>query len=207
MPSRLHEDLLRLFVNRPALAAELACAALHAQLPEYTEARIDSANLSDLRPAEYRADLVVLLMRDQPVHGIVVEVQLARDEDKAFVWPAYVCNLRDRIRCPVCLLVMTVEESVARWAGRWIEIGGDHRFRPWVLSPAGVPEVTDESQAKADPELAVLSAVAHGADIDTGKAVQIALAAEGALLGLDAERSTLYSDMLFAALSEAAVGC
>lgn len=204
MPSRLHEDLLRLFHNRPALAAELVRAALHAELPDYAEARIDSANLSELRPAEYRADLVVLLMRDRPVHGIVVEVQLARDEDKAFVWPAYVCNLRGRIRCPVCLLVVAVEESVARWASRWIEIGGDHRFRPWVLSPAGVPTITDQAEANADPELAVLSAVAHGGDVDTTKAVQIALAAEGALLGLDAERSTLYSDMLFAALSEAA---
>lgn len=204
MPSRLHEDILRLFHNRPTLAAELVREALHANLPEYKEARIDSANLNDLRPAEYQADLVVLLMQDQPVHGIIVEVQLARDEDKAFVWPAYVCNLRGRIRCPVCLLVMTVEESVARWARRWIEIGGDHRFRPWVLSPTGVPQITDEVEAKADPELAVLSAVAHGGDVDTAKAAQIAMAAEGALLDLDTGRSTLYNDMLFAALSEAA---
>ncbi len=204
MPSRLHEDILRLFHNRPTLAAELVQRALHTDLPEYREARIDSANLNDLRPAEYQADLVVLLMRDRPVHGIIVEVQLARDEEKAFVWPAYVCNLRGRIRCPVCLLVMTVEESVARWARRWIEIGGDHHFRPWVLSPTEVPQITDAAAAKADPELAVLSAVAHGGDVDTTKAAQIALAAEGALLDLDAGRSTLYGDMLFAALSEAA---
>lgn len=46
--------------------------------------------------------------------------------------------------------------------------------------------------------------MAHGGGVDTTKAVQIALAAEGALLGLDAQRSTLYSDMLFSALSEAA---
>jgi hypothetical protein len=204
MPSRLHEDILRLFHNRPTLAAELVQEALHTHLPEYKDARIDSANLNDLRPAEYQADLVVLLMRDRPVHGIIVEVQLARDEDKAFVWPAYVCNLRGRIRCPVCLLVMTVEENVARWARRWIEIGGDHRFRPWVLSPTEVPQITDAAEAKADPELAVLSAVAHGSDVDATKAAQIAMAAEVALLDLDAGRSTLYGDMLFAALSEAA---
>ena len=81
MPSRLHEDLLRLFQNRPALAAELARYALQADLPEYAEARVDSSNLSDLRPAEYRADLVILLMQNGPVHGIVVEVQLSKDED------------------------------------------------------------------------------------------------------------------------------
>jgi hypothetical protein len=136
MPSRLHEDLLRLFENRPALAAELAREALNAKLPEYREARVDSANLSDIRPAEYRADLVILLSQDRPVQGIVVEVQLARDEEKEYVWPAYVCNLRNRIRSPVCLLVITVDDGVARWASRWIDLGGDGRFRPWVLSPA-----------------------------------------------------------------------
>ncbi len=87
MPSRLHEDLLRLFQNRPALAAELARQALQAELPQYSEARVDSSNLSDLRPAELRADLVVVLMQEAPVHGIVVEVQLARDADKEYVWP------------------------------------------------------------------------------------------------------------------------
>lgn len=204
MPSRLHEDLLRLFQNRPALAAELAHEALHAKLPEYSEARVDSANLSDLRPVEYRADLVILLTQDRPVHGIVVEVQLARDDDKEYVWPAYVCNLRSRIRSPVCLLVMTVDEGVARWASQAIQLGGDNHFRPWVLSPARVPEITDEAEAKEDPELAVLSAVAHGNDQDIAKAVQIAAAAEAALLGLDADRAMMYRDMVDEALSEAA---
>jgi Domain of unknown function (DUF4351) len=204
MPSRLHEDLLRLFQNRPTLAAELAREALHVRLPEYTEARLDSTNLSDLRPAEYRADLVVLLLHDRPVHGIVVEVQLTRDEGKECAWPAYVCNLRSRIRSPVCLLVITVEESVARWASQPIELGGDSRFKPWVLSPSGVAAITDEAKAREDPELAVLSAMAHGGDADIETAVQIALAAEIALLGLDAERSTLYRDMLSEAFSEAA---
>jgi hypothetical protein len=31
--------------------------------------------------------------------AIVVEVQLDIDEDKLFRWPAYVTNLRSRLRC------------------------------------------------------------------------------------------------------------
>lgn len=204
MPSLQHEDLLRLFENRPALAAELAREALRASLPEFSEAQLYSANLSDLRPAEYRADLVVLLKQEDVVHGIIVEVQLGEDRDKPFVWPAYVCNLRNRIRRPVGLLVMTVDEDVAGWARGSIELGGGNRFKPWVLGPSRVPEITDEGLAKEDPELAVLSVVAHGRDEDSGKAVRIAVAAHGMLRGLDTERSTLYSDMLFGALSEAA---
>ena len=40
MPSRLHEDLLRLFQNRPVLAAELIGEALQRQLPDYSDARV-----------------------------------------------------------------------------------------------------------------------------------------------------------------------
>jgi hypothetical protein len=58
MPSQLHEALLLLFRNRPTLAPELMRDALHCELPAFTEARIDSADLTDVKPAEYRADLV-----------------------------------------------------------------------------------------------------------------------------------------------------
>lgn len=62
MPSQLHEVLLQLFRNRPLLAPELLRDALQVQLPKFTEARIDSADLTEVQPAEYRADLVVLLL-------------------------------------------------------------------------------------------------------------------------------------------------
>jgi hypothetical protein len=78
MPSHLHEAMLYLFRNRPKLAPVLLQEALHATwLPPFTEARIDSAELNDIQPAEYRADLVVLLLEGLPVQGIVLEVQLA----------------------------------------------------------------------------------------------------------------------------------
>jgi hypothetical protein len=105
MPSQLHEVLVELFRNRPLLAPELLRDALHAELPKFTEARIDSADLTDVQPTEYRADLVVLLLDGKPVFGIVIEVQLSPKDRKRFVWPAYVATLRARLECPVCLLV------------------------------------------------------------------------------------------------------
>jgi hypothetical protein len=204
MLSQLHEALLQLFRNRPALAPELLRDALHLELPDYTEVRIDSADITEVQPAEYRADLVVLLFRGVPVFGIVVEVQLSRDDRKPFVWPAYVINLRARLRCKVCLLVVTPDEAVARWAAKPIYIGGPNWYQPLVLGPSGVPEVTDEATARADPELAVLSAMAHGQDADIAKATQIAQVAQSVSLGLDADRSRLYVDLVLNALSEAA---
>jgi hypothetical protein len=138
------------------------------------------------------------------VHGIIVEVQLSPDERKPFMWPTYVANLRARLERPVSLLVVTGDEATARWAARPIDLSGANRFTPLVLGPSGVPEVTDDSRARQDPELAVLSAMAHGRSADTGKAVRIAVAAQQASLGLDEDRSRLYFDLVLASLSEAA---
>jgi hypothetical protein len=204
MPSQLHESHLLLFRNQPTLAAQLIRDALGVQLPPFREARIESADLTDLQPAEYRADLVIQLSSDKPVYGIIVEVQLSVDDRKRFVWPAYVANLRARLRCPVSLLVVTADESVAHWAARGVEMGGLHHFAPYVLGPSRIPEVADEREARHNPELAVLSAMAHGRDTDPKRAVEIALAAQKASLDLDADRSKIYFDLILNSLGEAA---
>jgi hypothetical protein len=162
MPSYLHELLLLLFRNRSGSAADLL-RELDVQLPEYDEVRTESSDLSDLKPAEYRADLVLFLVREaQKVLGVIVEVQLGCDEGKPFAWPAYIANLRARHRCPVCLLVITIEEAVARWAGRSIELGPGTRCKPWVVGPSNAPAVTGLQDARENIELAVLSAIEHG---------------------------------------------
>ena len=196
MPSQLHEALMLLFRNRPELAPELLHGVLHVELPTFTEARIESADLTEVQPAEYRADLVILLLHGAPVYGIVVEAQLSRDERKRFVWPVYVMSLRARFELPVSLLVVTADEATARWAARPVDLGGGNTFKPLVLGPSGVPEVVDEAEARAHPELAVLSAMAHGQDPDSGKAAQIALVAQLASLGLDDDRARLYLDLV-----------
>jgi hypothetical protein len=204
MPSQLHEVLLQLFRNRPELAPDLMRDALHQELPRYTEARIDSADLTEVQPTEYRADLVVLLLKGVPVFGIVIEVQLAPDERKQYVWPAYVAGLRARIKCPVCLLVITADDACARWAAKPIALGGESCLVPWVIGPSGVPEITEEMAAQADPELAVLSVMAHGKSMDTEKSLRIALVAQRVSANLDEDRATLYCDLIFNSLSEAA---
>lgn len=203
MPSQLHEALLLLFRNRPQLAAELLREALHVELPPYERATIESAELTDIQPAEYRADLVVSLRGRKAALGIVVEAQLQTNEDKRYSWPVYVANLRARLKCPVCLLVVTPREAVARWARRPIDLGGGNRFQPLVIGPSGVPEIADEQQARSDPELAVLSALAHGRDPDSEKVKRIAQAAMAASIGLDVQRSTLYFDLVWQALNPA----
>ena len=130
MPSQLHESHLFLFRNHPELAADLIRSALGVALPSYAEARVVSAELTEVQPPEYRADMVVELWNGAPVYGIVVEVQLDKDRRKRFAWPAYVANLRARLKCPVSLLVIAANDAVARWAARSVSIGGLNRFTP-----------------------------------------------------------------------------
>lgn len=204
MPSQLHEALLLLFRNRPQLAPELLRDALQVSLPNYTDVRIDSADLTEVQPAEYRADLVLLLSVSAPVLGVVVEVQLSIDERKRFVWPAYVANLRARLECPVYLMVVTPDAAVTRWAARPVDMGDGNWFTPRVLGPEGVPEIIDADQATRDPELAVLSAMAHGRDADGARAAQIAAVAQQVSAALDYDRSKLYCDLIMTSLGEAA---
>jgi hypothetical protein len=205
MPSQLHESHVLLFRNQPALAAALIRDVLHWELPTFSEARVISAELNDVQPAEYRADLVIELRTDEAVTAIIVEVQLSVDGRKEYTWPAYVANLYARLERPVILLVIAADDRVARWASRRILLGGSNYFQPFVIGPSRVPEVIDEAVARESPELAVLSAMAHGEDADVDRAIQIARVAQASSERLDADRSRLYCDLILNSLGEAAL--
>jgi len=100
MPSMAHEVLVDLFKNRPSLGAELLTEALGVVLPSYTEARLISIDLAKIRPAEYRTDVVVLLLDgDVPVRVVIIEVQLGIDSQKHYSWPDYSTGARAARGC------------------------------------------------------------------------------------------------------------
>ena len=203
-PSVTHEALVQLFRDRPELAPELLRDALGISLPSFSEVRTEFSDFTQIVPTEYRADLVILLIDGKPVLGIIVEVQLATDSDKLTSWPIYVVALRARLGCPACVLVVTPNEKVAAWASQPIELGPGGRLTPLVLGPSAIPAVGDIHSARREPELAVLSAMAHGHDPDADRAAHIALAALGACLDLDTERAAFYADVVRIALGDAA---
>src|SRR3954465_11311094 len=203
MPSMAHEILVDLFKNRPSLAAEILIEVLGISLPDYTEARIASADLTEIQPAEYRADIVVILFHDgNPVRVVIVEVQLAADPQKRLSWPAYVAVARAVHGCPAALLVVAPEPAVAGWCAEPIETGvPGFVLRPPVLRRTAVPVVTDREEAVRRPELGVLSAMAHG---ETDRGATIAAAVLPAIQGLDDDRVKLYYDLVYNSLNEAA---
>ncbi|WP_437856223.1 hypothetical protein [Sorangium sp. So ce363] len=205
MPSVTHEALVELFKNRPTLAAEMLHDALGQPVPAFTEARVVSSDLTEILPSDRRADVILVLLvgeQQRPATAIVVEVQLGVDPEKPYVWPVYVVQTRARHRCPTQLLVVTIDAEIARWCSRPIDTGHPGlTLTPLVLGPEGVPVVTDADQARAAPEVVVLSAMAHGQG-EAAEAIGVAfLAAAG---GLDEERRAVYGDLVLSSLNAAA---
>jgi hypothetical protein len=198
-----HEVLVDLFKNRPSLGPELLTEALGVTLPSYTEARVVSIDLTQIRPAEYRADVVVLLLDgDVPIWVLIVEVQLGLDVDKRWTWPEYTMGSRAKHRCPVGLLVVAPDPAIAAWCAEPIETGiPGFVLRPPVLGSEAIPVVTDPAEAARRPELAVLSAMAHG-QREVGEA--IGRATLPAVLALDDERARFYGDLVLHSMNEAA---
>jgi hypothetical protein len=147
---------------------------------------------------------VVIRYRGATPLVVVLEVQRATAAEKLYSWPAYTTLLRARFRCEVRLVVFAPDPAVARWARRPIQLGNSAVFVPTVITLDDIPPVTDPGLARAEPELAVLSALAHGPGKDAEQAVAVATTAFAAIAELPTERSVLYFDLVRAALSEAA---
>lgn len=180
MASIEHESVVELFRGRPELAPSMMGSLLGVTSPEFATAQVSEAGAEQLTPTEHRADLVICL-RDESgaaVQAIVVEVQRRRDPEKSWIWPAYAANIRAKRHCPTTLLVVAVDAGVAAWANEAIQIGpGMRDFKPLVLGPSVLPAVTEAEQAVAAPELAILSAMAHGNSSQGLAVVQASLAA------------------------------
>lgn len=206
MPSMLHEALVELFHRDPALAPELLAGPLRVELPVWQRARLDSADLTDRNPAEGRADTVIALTAaGTTVAGLMVEVQLSRDPQKRRSWPACVANLHRRLGRDAILLVVSPRQSIAAWCAKPIKLGHPgYVFTPLVLSPDQVPLVGDPDQAQRHPELAVLSAMAHGAGPQQERALRALL---DGLRAVDPDHVSLYTDVVMAVLPQAARRC
>jgi hypothetical protein len=209
MPSPTHQILVELFRRRPALLVDLLAATPGAGPPSSLPpgARIvpTTATFTDLMHAEYRADLAMHVLppgSDRPLRTFIIEAQLRPDPDKRYTWPLYSAGLRARDRCPVTSIVLALDAGTARWAGRLVVLDplGTHVFRPVVIGPGDIPLITDLDQARARPELTLLSALMHCRTPGGERAVYVALAA--ACAALDREFRVLYASAIRALMSD-----
>ncbi len=202
MPSLEHNGLVELFRENPPLTPHFLEMLFGMTVPQHTSVGVVDSSLDQLVPVEFRADLVVELKdeKGRVVLSVILEVQRDTGLDKKFSWPVYLAIERARKRCPVIVLVIATDGSVAEWAAENIDLGlGLSNVRPLVLGPAVVPRVEDQAVADQEVELAILSALTHGNEPDGIDVVRVAVRA---LERLDPEHAAVYFQIIYAALRE-----
>lgn len=203
MASIQHEAPLLLLGERPELLVHLLRRRLGLRVGPHAKVALGNAEFTQAVPLERRADAVVTIEEGGTItSAFVVEVQLAKDDEKHYSWPLYAATLHARVRCPTSLVVLALTTEVAEWAKAPISTLQPFRpFAPLVLGPREIPRVTSEAVARRMPELAVLSALVHGNEPDGEEVVRHAIVAAGQL---DDERTRTYYDLLWSSLGDVA---
>lgn len=139
MPSSVHETLVEIFRVRPGLVVTLLGGPLGQVVPRFEQARVEAGELTDVAPTEYRADAVVTLsVGEEPVLGVVIEVQLRRDPDKRWTWPIYLTTCVDGCVAPLCWWWCVSTRPSPPGAPRRSTSGTlAPRWRRWCWDPIG----------------------------------------------------------------------
>jgi hypothetical protein len=197
-PSFEHEAWIMLVQNRPELAGELVRDILGRPMPDYGEVSLSSEDTTEVVLANKRADAVVVFHAldpaKPPAMAVIVEVQRGEDTDKHYSWLVYIALVRARLKCPVMLLVLCPDVTITRWCSRSIPTGHPRlELTPLVCDTSMIPAITEPKEAAHSPELAVLSAIAHGAEPEGVDVLRALLKVIG---DLDHDRACKYADVV-----------
>ncbi|MCX4245843.1 hypothetical protein [Paraliomyxa miuraensis] len=199
MPSALHEMLVELLRRSP----DLVCLLLGDRLPSLRRKglRFDTDHTRGSNVIEVGNDLVLKVRdrRGKLVCALVIEVQLHRKPAKARTWALYAAWAHYRLRCPVHVVVIAVDASVAKWAAGPFCIG-DMTLRPWVIGPEHIEPITSITKARRSIDLAFLSSMAHR---DSPVAKDVGRALLGALRGSSDEHAGLMWDIFVTSVDAA----
>lgn len=186
----------------PQVITQLVSSAIAVELPSCDGARLAPCDVTEWGARELRADTVFVLPGDNGTTelAVVVEVQFGRDESKTWSWPAYLVNVRARLKCPTMLVVVSPDRAIAKWCRKPIETGHPRLvLEPVVVGPDAVPPVVDPAEAARQPSLAVLSCLAYS---DTDGVDPVLRATLEALNTIDRDDARRYHDVLRAVLSK-----
>lgn len=159
VPSVRHEAIIELLREHPQLVVELIgldAIELHAPPVDFA---VGESSFSQL--TEVHADLVLTVQAaDGGQRVLIVEVQLSERPEKPGSWVVYQAGAYRRFKCPAYVVVVTLDPAVARWAAGPF-FTGQTELRPIVLGPPTIPAITDPAVARENPELTLLSGLAH----------------------------------------------
>jgi hypothetical protein len=191
MPSAEHEAPLELAKLDPTLIAWLLANVFDVKVPDYHHTRT------------YPMDGVLLFcdLADRPGLGAVLEVQRGWDKAKRRTWKLYLAQAEAELDVDVALLVYCPDHGTAqRYRDLFAVDGLSLSLRPLIFTLDDVPLISDVDLARANPALAVLSAISHGDDADVDAMFP---ALDDALHAVGPRKAISHRDVLLAGLPEA----
>jgi hypothetical protein len=185
------------------LAAELLRSALEVQLPRDVAAAVGSADMSDVTPAVYLADMVVVVSdaaTGEPVLAVVVEPQGRDDETKQISWPVYVTTARKSNKCPAAVLLVICWDTTEAAKCRRVISTGHPGFD---LAPVVIDPFTAPGPSASSPYLTIFAACIGAISLETeAECHQVLTAIRDAGSGVASTRS--LSTLIMGTASEAA---
>jgi hypothetical protein len=209
MPDDLHQRILALLFARP----DLALALWRAAEPGIAEV-LDRGWIVIIRDANLRvrtfgtkdrhliADMIITLHPaddpgSDPAIVLVIECQLNTDPTKLYSWVEYLAAARRTYEAVGRVMVLSPVDDIISWAHGLFD--DEPWLRPTLIGRDVVPIIDDHGRALRDPELAVLSAVFHGA---SERGFEVLSAAGLALQTLPRRKRQEYVMLLEDALPE-----
>jgi hypothetical protein len=176
MPSSLHQGVVALFRDDPALGFDLLRSVFSIELPKLTRVSDRNSELDRFAPCfgdtgEVRIDLAVSAEVEHPEHplagiAMIIEVQKKIDHCKQWRLWVYWALLAERLKRPTAILVVPLSKAVSRWSRGLGDQEIPKRESLLVLDHQNMPRISDLAQARRRPAMAVLSALIHAVDHD-----------------------------------------
>jgi hypothetical protein len=212
VPQTLHQAVVAVFRDDPALAFDLARSVFGVPLPELGEVQDRKSELDRFAPCvgdagELRPDLALSAMvrgirnarRGRKARcgvGMVLEVQRRIVQLKRWrIW-VYWALLAEYLQLSTIVIVVALTDAVSRWARSIGDLEIPPRDGLLVLDRQNMPRITDIDQARRRPGMAVLSGLLHTGDVEVLR-VGFAVALE-----LPDERRWRYASALFGVAPE-----
>jgi hypothetical protein len=178
MPSLEHEAPLEVIRQQPDVVADLLRRVLpQFPLPARVTGALGSADMSQVAPAQYFADMVVVLSDQQtnkPVLAVVIEPQGRDRKTKKVSWPVYLTTAIKANKVPRAILVVICWDPREAARCRRVISTGHPGFDlyPIVVDPRTFPSWED-----AGPYLTILAGAAKAIDLGTPSGRDAILAA------------------------------
>ena len=204
MPSVEHEAPLEVIRQQPDVVADLLRRILpRLPLPTRVSGALGSADMSQIAPTQYFADMVVVLTDQQtrkPVLAVVIEPQGRDRKTKKVSWPVYLTTAIKANKVPRAILVVICWDPREAARCRRVIPTGHPGFDlyPIVVDPRTFP-----SWEGSSPYLTILAGATKAIDLGTPNGRDAVLTAIEQTRASDADTAALATIILGVADSAA----